>query len=365
VTDRPARIAAVEVVPLSFPLDPPFRAAVRLIDRVGVALVRIRDSDGVEGCGSAFAFGDDDLRPVVAIARTLGAGRIGGDAAGPERHAREMHAALALAGAGGPAIAALSAIDIALWDLFGRRAGVPLWRLLGGAHPAIATYGSGGSLALSTDALVAEMAGFVATGHRAVKLKAGHGMAGDRERIAAVRAAVGPDVRIAVDGNQQWTPKAAIRWARTMADLDPWWLEEPVRADDLVGHAEVRAAIPIDVASGETLFGAVDASRCIAMRAVDIVMPNLQRVGGISAWRRVAAAADLAGVPIAAHVYPEVQLHLMCAQPNGLVLEWWPGWPWLWQESIAIVDGRARPGERPGTGFTLDADRVAAHRLDD
>ncbi|MGE0800448.1 MAG: mandelate racemase/muconate lactonizing enzyme family protein [Lautropia sp.] len=357
-------ITAVDVEPLAFPLSPPFRAAVRLIDRVCVALVRVRDDAGREGCGTAFAFGDDDLRPIVAVARALGAGRVGADAAAPERNAREMMAALALAGAGGPAIAALSAIDLALWDLLGQRAGLPLWRLLGAARDSVPTYGSGGSLALPTDALAAEMAGFVAAGHRAVKLKVGHGIAGDRTRIAAVREAVGADVRIAADGNQQWTPKGAIRWAQAMADLDLWWLEEPVRADDLAGHAEVRAGTPIDIASGETLFGASDAARCITTRAVDVVMPNLQRIGGISAWRKVAAAAELAGVPVAAHVYPEVQLHLMCAQPNGLVLEWWPGWPWLWQESIAIADGRARPPEQPGLGFTLDTDRVAAHRME-
>jgi L-alanine-DL-glutamate epimerase-like enolase superfamily enzyme len=358
------RIASVEVVPLRFPLVPAFRAAVRTIDSVDPVLVRVRDSDGHEGLGTAFAFGADDARPIVAAANALGRARVGGDPGAPEAHAQQMHAALALAGASGAGLAALAAIDVALWDLAARRARLPLWRMLGGTREAIPAYGSGGSLALATGALLDEVAGFVAAGHRAVKVKAGHGPRGDRERVQALREAFGAGLRIAVDGNQQWTPKAAIRWARELEALDLWWLEEPVRADDVAGHAEVRAAATMDVATGESLWGTGDAMRLVAARGADLLMPNLQRTGGIGAWRRLAAAAGLAGVPVAAHVHPEVQVHLMCATPNAVALECWPGWPWLWQEPLSVRDGLATPPHAPGLGFTLDEARVAAHRAD-
>ena len=308
------RIAAIEAVPLRFPLDPPFRAALGWIESVDLVLVRVRDTDGVQGTGTAFAFGADAARPILEIARTLGATRVGAPAAGVEGHASAMRAALALSGLGGPAIAALGAIDLALWDLVARRTGLPLWRLLGGARARIASYGSGGSLA--------------------------------------------------VDANQQFSPKAAIRWARAIEPFDPWWIEEPVRADDVAGHAEVRAAVEVDVASGETLTGTADAARMIAARAVDVLMPHLQRVGGLTAWRKLAAAAELSGIGMAAHVHPEVQVHLMCAVPGAVALEFWPGWPWLWHEPIAIADGFAIPPDAPGLGFTLDEDRVRAHRAD-
>jgi len=358
------RIAAVEVVPLHFALLPAFRAAVRTIDSVDPVLVRVRDDQGLEGLGLAFAFGADDARPIVEVARALGAARVGGDALAVESHTQAMRAALALAGAGGPALAALSAIDLALWDLAARRAGLPLWRMLGGARERIATYGSGGSLALSVDALVAETAGFMHDGHRAVKIKAGYGAATDAARVRALREAFGADLRIAVDGNQQWTPKAAIRWARTLEPLDLWWLEEPVRADDVAGHAEVRSAVAMDLATGETLFGMPDVARMLAGRGADLLMPNLQRVGGITAWRRLAAAAGLAGVPMAAHVFPEYQVHLMCAVPEAVALEWWPGWPWLWEERLQVRDGLATPPAGPGIGLTLDESLVRAHRAD-
>ena len=359
-----AVIRSVEAVPLRFPLEPPFRAAVRVIDSVDVVLLRIRDGDGREGLGLAFAFGSADARPILEVARTLGASRVGRDAATIERHWLEMRQLLGLAGAGGPAIAALSAIDMALWDLFGRISGQPLWRLLGGVRERIATYGSGGSLALSTEELVRESASFVEAGHRAIKIKAGHGVTGDLERVSAVRECVGPGVRIAVDGNQQWRPKAAIRWARELEPLDIWWLEEPVRAGDFAGHAEVRAGVSMDVATGETLFGVDDAVRCIQQRATDILMPNLQRIGGITGWRKIAAFAELSDFSMAAHVYPEVHAHLMCATPNAMALELWPDWPWLWTEPLLIEEGHAKPPAGPGLGLTLDEPRVQAYRVD-
>ena len=364
----PGRIASVTATPLRFPLAPPFGAAVRRIDSVDPVLVRVRDEDGREGIGTAFGFGAADARPIVEVVRSLGETRVGQPALALEHHWREMHQLLALAGAGGAGLAALSAIDLALWDLAGRTAGTPLWRLLGGARERVGVYASGGSLGLSTDALVNEAMGFVEAGHIAVKLKMGHGESADRQRLRAVREAGGAQLAIAADGNQQWTAKAAIRWAHAMEDLQLAWLEEPVPAGDLEAHAEVRSAIAMDLATGETLFGAAEAARAIRSRSCDILMPNLQRVGGITGWRKVAAAAELAGVRMAGHVYPEFHLHLLCATAavdgSAPVLELWPGWPWLWQERIELKAGCAAPAERPGHGFTLDEALVRAHRSD-
>lgn len=362
----PGRIASVTATPLRFPLQPPFRAAVRLIDSVDPVLVRVRDEDGHEGIATAFGFGAADARPIVELVQSLGATRMGQPVLAIERHWQEMHALLALAGVGGAGLAALSAIDMALWDLAGRSSGTPLWRLLGGARQQVGVYASGGSLGLSTEALVQEAMGFIGQGHRAIKVKAGAGPSEDRQRLRALREAGGEGLRIAADGNQQWSAKAAIRWAHAMQDLELAWLEEPVPAADLQAHAQVRQAIAMDLATGETLFGVDQAHRALRTGACDILMPNLQRVAGITGWRKIAAAAELTGVRMAGHVHPEFQLHLLCASGavdgREPVLELWPGWPWLWQESIELQDGTARPSERPGHGFTLDEERVSAHR---
>lgn len=362
----PGRIACITATPLRFALAPPFRAAVRLIDSVDPVLVRVRDEEGREGIASAFSFGAADARPIVELVHSLGATRVGQPALAIERHWQEMHALLALAGVGGAGLAALSAIDMALWDLAGRTSGIPLWRLLGGAREQVGVYASGGSLGLSTEALVQETLGFVALGHKAVKVKAGGGEKTDRQRLLALREAGGEGLRIAADGNQQWSAKAAIGWARAMEDVQLAWLEEPVPAADLDAHAQVRQAISMDLATGETLFGMPEAHRALRAGACDILMPNLQRVAGITGWRKIAAAAELAGVRMAGHVHPEFQLHLLCASGavhgREPVLELWSGWPWLWQEQIEVKDGAAQPNERPGHGFTLDEERVQAHR---
>lgn len=362
----PCRIASVSATPLRFALEPPFRAAVRLIDSVDPVLVRVRDDEAREGTAIAFGFGAADARPIVDLVHSLGATRVGLPSLAIERHWQEMHALLALAGVGGAGLAALSAIDMALWDLAGRSSGLPLWRLLGGAREQVGVYASAGSLGLSTEALVQEAMGFVALGHNAIKVKAGGDLKQDRQRLSALREAGGGGLRIAADGNQQWSAKSAIRWAHAMQDLQLAWLEEPVPAADHQAHAQVRQAIPMDLATGETLFGLAEAHRALRAGACDILMPNLQRVAGITGWRKLAAAAELAGVRMAGHVHPEFQLHLLCASGavdgREPVLELWSGWPWLWQEGIEWRDGMARPSERPGHGFTLDEERVQAHR---
>lgn len=359
----PARIETFELTALSFPLNPPFRAAIRLIDTVDILLIRIRAGNGLRGCGYAFAFGSADLAPVLASAKSLGALIVGEDANKTERLWARMTRALALVGASGPTLSALSAIDIALWDLAGQACGRPVADMLGGARDSIPVYGSNGSLQLSLDELVAEASGFSELGYPAYKFKIGASLAQDVERVRAVRKAVGPSFKLMADGTQQWSPKEAIRVAHALAPYDLWWLEEPVNAQDIEGCAEVRRAAPMNIATGETNFGVAESARLLQLGAADVLMPNLQRVGGITGWRKVAAMAELHRVPMASHVYGEIGVHLMCGVPNALTLEVVPWWPKLFNESLSVKDGMASPPSRPGLGLTLDEALVKAHAI--
>jgi L-alanine-DL-glutamate epimerase-like enolase superfamily enzyme len=356
-------IRSVEVDVLSFALDPPFRAAIRTFPSVEIVLARVGTDAGLEGHGHAFAFGRDDAATLAGLTAALGARLEGRDARGVEANWRAMWDALVFLGQSGAGLAAMAAIDLALWDILGKASGQPLHRLLGGARTAIPVYGSGGSLALSTAELAAEVAGHAEAGHRAVKIKLGHGREGDRARLAAVRDAVGPHVRIIADANQQWTPKQAVASAAALADFDLWWLEEPVPAARIEDCAVVRAAVPMAIATGETNFGAAEFERMLALGAADILMPNLQRLGGITPWRKVAAAAELRGIPVASHVFPGINAHLMCAVPNGLTLEIVPWWPHPFEEPLRIEDGHAAPPEGPGLGLTPDRAMIARHRI--
>lgn len=362
-TGNAPRVRSVEVDVLSFPLDRPFRAAIRIFPSVEIVLVRIGTDAGLTGCGQAFAFGRDDAAAVAGLVASLGARLDGLDARAVEAAWRTMGDALVFLGRSGAGLAAMAAIDVALWDILGKASGQPLHRLLGGARASVPVYGSGGSLALSTGELAAEAAGHAAAGYPAVKIKLGHGLAGDRERLAAVRDAVGSEMRIIADANQQWTPKQAVAAAAALADLGLWWLEEPVPAARIEASAAVRAAAPMEIATGETNFGAEEFDRMLALGAADILMPNLQRLGGITPWRKVAAAAELRGIPIASHVFAGINAHLMCAVPNGLTLEIVPWWPHPFQEPLRIEGGLATPPEGPGLGLTPDPAAIARHRI--
>ena len=359
----PLRIESFELTALAFPLNPPFRAAIRRIDTVDILLIRIRAGNGLLGCGYAFAFGSADLAPVLASANSLCASLVGEDASKTERLWARMMRSLALVGASGPTLSALSAIDIALWDLAGQACGRPVADMLGGARDAIPVYGSNGSLQLSVDELVAEAMGFARLGYPAYKFKVGGGLAQDLKRLRTVREAVGPSFKLIADGTQQWSPKEAIRVAHALAPYDLWWLEEPVNAQDIEGCAEVRRAVPMDIATGETNFGVAECARLLQRGAADILMPNLQRVGGITGWRKVAAMAELHRVPMASHVYGEIGVHLMCGVPNALTLEVVPWWPKLFNESLSIEDGMASPPSRPGLGLTLNNALIDAYSV--
>jgi L-alanine-DL-glutamate epimerase-like enolase superfamily enzyme len=357
------RIAEVRPTLLSFPLDPPFHSAVGLLPAVEIVLAEVRTERGLHGVGYAFAFSRDDAVTLAGLVGSLGARLVGRDALAVIANWQSMWQSVGFLGQLGAASAAIAAIDIAAWDILGKAAGLPLYRLLGAARESIPSYGSGGSLGLSLLELVAEMQAHVAAGHRAVKFKLGLGRAADLERVEAVRSAIGDDVRLIVDGNQQWTVKEAIAMADALAPFNPWWLEEPIPAANLEGYAELRAASRVPIATGETNFGAREFERLLALRGADVLMPNLQRVGGITPWRTIAAACSLRDVAVASHVAAEINVHLLCAIPNGLTLEMVPWWPRLFVETLAVDGGLVLPPERPGLGFTLDRSVIESHRL--
>jgi len=357
-------VASIEAIPLHVPLDRPFHAAVGVIASVNPILVIARDRDGCAGYGLAFAFGPGDARAIVAVISAIAPSAADAASGGIRAARRTMRRALEFIGLGGPALAAMSAIDMAFWDQMGRRIQTPLWQLLGGARPTAPAYASCGSLALDEHALVAEVQYLIDQGHRAVKIKC-RGEAGfDRRRLTALRAAFGEALQIAVDLNQALAVKEAIRWVDAVASYSPWWIEEPVDAQDLEGHARVRASISFDLASGENLYGERTALEAVRRGSADILMPNLQRIGGITSWLSVAAHAEAVGIRMGAHVHPEYQIQMMCAVDSAVAVECWPGWPWLWQEPLDCVEGHIHAPARPGMGFSPDWDTIDRYRID-
>jgi L-alanine-DL-glutamate epimerase-like enolase superfamily enzyme len=263
---------------------------------------------------------------------------------------------------------ALAAIDIAIWDILAQRAQVPLYRLLGGARERIAAYASAINIHLDGEPLLEQMRGFLAEGYRAVKMKVGRdNPEEDVERVASVRQLIGPAIRLMLDANQIWTAAEAIRRATLLRPYHPFWLEEPILADDRDGHVHVRQATGIPIATGETMYTRYEFADFIKAGAVDIVQADIVRVGGFTEWLKIAKLAESFNLPVAPHFLLELSAHALCAVPNGLILEDLKGGSLtdlgILAEPMQVKHGELQPSPRPGHGIVLNTDRLSRYEV--
>jgi L-alanine-DL-glutamate epimerase-like enolase superfamily enzyme len=270
-------------------------------------------------------------------------------------------------GSGGLTRSALASVDVALWDILAQKAGVPLYRLLGGARDRIRAYGSGINMHLDVPGLREQMRGFLDRGYRAVKMKVGKdNPEEDVERVGAVREAVGPEVLVMLDANQKWSAGEAIQRARMLARFNPFWLEEPVLADDRAAHCRVRDGAGIPLAAGETMYTRYEFADFLRSGALDVVQADIVRVGGFTEWLKIAKLAESFNLPVAPHFVMELAIHALCAVPNGLILEDLQGGSLtdlgLLAEPIRVERGEMAPPARPGHGIVLD--RAALRRYE-
>jgi len=275
----------------------------------------------------------------------------------------------------GITVAAISGVDLALWDLLGKSLGVPVWQLLGGRRRThMPAYASGGWAPAA--GIAEELRGFLAAGgFRMVKMRVGAGdgtLAHSVARVRAAREGLGPDVDLLCDAHGTWTVGEARRFCRQVADCDLGWLEEPVSADDPVGLAEVRAATDIPIAAGESEFTRFAFRDLIARRALDILQPDPSIAGGITECVRIEALASAHQLRFAPHMWGgaltfAAGLHLAVAATSGFVVEFSLGAnPMLHDlalEPFTVADGLVEAPNRPGLGVTVDETFVARHAL--
>ncbi len=275
-------------------------------------------------------------------------------------------------GRGGIAYIAISALDIALWDLQAKVENVPLYRLLGGEHRALPIYGSGGWTHLSEDALVQEMSSFVERGFTAVKMKVGKGFGqheeDDLQRVKRVREAIDGTVNLHVDANGAYEVEQAIRLSKKLADIGVSWFEEPVIADDLQGLARIKADSPIPIATGEHEYTSQGVSRVLTMNTTDILQPDAGRIGGVTGWQQAVRLAKETDTPVASHAFQLVHLHLALATPNFLILEYMSileACDSLWYADVPRpVNGMWAPfKDRPGLGVELSPEALETYSI--
>jgi L-alanine-DL-glutamate epimerase-like enolase superfamily enzyme len=232
--------------------------------------------------------------------------------------------------------------------------------MLGGARDRVPAYHSGGLwLSYPERALIEEAQAFVAAGFKAMKMRLGNAdPAVDIARVRAVRNAVGPDVKLMADANQGLNENQAIRLGRALEAFDLTWFEEPLPAWDVEGLARVAAALDTPIASGETEYTRYGFRRMLELRSADVLMPDLQRVGGVSEFMRVGHMAESHDVPVSSHLFPETSIQVLGALANASYLEYMPWFSALYNEKLEFDNGDALVPERPGFGFTFDTDYI-------
>jgi L-alanine-DL-glutamate epimerase-like enolase superfamily enzyme len=357
------KITAVESALLRVPTRKPIALAYPTHDLV---VTTIRTDQGLSGLGYSLVFGSSGSEAVLAYVRSrLGPLLVGEDPLFVERLWERLFRADRGIKRQGLAAYALSALDIGLWDLVGQAAGLPLFKLWGAATDRVAAYGSGGWGDYAVADLVGEAERYAAMGCRYYKMKIHDpDPRVNRERVRAVRDALGPGVRMMVDVNQKLDVLGNIRQAALLEEFDLVWYEEPVLADDLAACAEVARAIRIPVATGENNYTRFEFRELIERRAARYLMPDVCRANGFSETLRIGRLAAAHGALLSPHVVHELSLQVAGALANAFLVEfidWTP--PDLFVEMPRCEGGQFRVPDRPGHGMALAPGVEQRYRL--
>lgn len=325
---------------------------------------RLRDGQGREGLGYSYTVGAGGGAVHSLIARDLAEALSGQDESRIEALWEAMWWRLHFVGRGGPASFAIAAVDIALWDLKARQQEVPLWRLLGGHDPLVTAYAGGIDLHMTVDELLVQTQGNLERGFRAIKMKVGRDkLSEDLERVAAMRALLGPDFPLMVDANMRWRIDQALEASRRLAEHRLVWLEEPIAPDDVAGHVRLEREGAVPLAAGENLHSLAEFRQLVAAGGVSFPEPDVATCGGITVWMKVAHLAEAHGLPVTSHGVHDLHVHLLAAVPNKSYLEVHGfGLERFIEQPMILEEGRARAPDRPGHGVAFDWTELERYR---
>ena len=360
-------IIEVQVEVLKVTLEREYSAGGRKVDGNWHVLARITTSDGTEGFGYVVKQREDLVRAIAVATKELGKHLIGMDVMKVEAAWASLTAKADWLGPGGFLHWAIAPLDIAMWDAAGKIIGQPVYKMLGGYQNSIRAYASDALwYSLSLDELQASAARHATDGFSAIKLRLAKAAppAEQAERVRAAKRGAGPNVGIMVDATESWDFTRALEMARALQEAGIFWLEDPLHHSDLKGLAELSSKLDIAVTGGEHLYQLVQFRNTFKMRALDIVILDIARVGGITPWRKVASLAEAFHMKVCGHVMPEVHVHLLSAVPNGHMVEFMP-------RSTPILNGMPKPKdgilaapEGPGLGFSLNEKMIAKFRVE-
>ncbi len=357
------RIRSLRARALAVPMRRPLQTSTGAVSVAPLVLLDLETSGGITGRAYLFAISAGHLRPIVALLQSMSE-VVKNDALAPYEIERKLRARYTLLGVHNIVLFAMAGIDMCAWDALGQALGQPLVRLLGGESRPVAAYNSNG-LGIQNLKALAKEAEALAEGFSAVKLRLGRPEAkADLEALRAVKRAIGPQVTLMVDFNQALTVAEAVRRGR-MIDEEGGvlWIEEPVRADDFAGCARVAREVATPIQIGENFMGPEQMAQALAAGSCDYVMPDAQRIGGVTGWMRAAALAQAAGVEMSSHLFPEASAQLLAVTPTCHWLEYVDWANPVLREPARIEKGRVVLPARPGLGMQWDEKAVRRYAL--
>jgi L-alanine-DL-glutamate epimerase-like enolase superfamily enzyme len=336
-------------------------------ERVAVLLVHLETDDGLLSTGFAYTIQGSGRALLAAAVDDIAPILTGEDPLDHERLAAKVYWRLQSIGRRGLVAQAYSAFDVALWDLKSKSAGLPLYKLLGGAREATPAFvGDAGWPGMEPGDVLDVARPLLERGLMGVKLCQSGDPEADADRTQRVREALGEDIWLAVDAGQRYDYGTALAMGHFFEEeIGTDWFENPVLCEDVGAHARLAQKLEVPLAAGSFLFSREEFENYLVRDAVAVLRPDITRLGGLTAVLKITALAELHHRSVAPHALPEIGVHLACGLPGVSAIEY-VGWlqP-LWTESLRIEDGKLRPPDSPGLGLMLDPDAVAKFRLRD
>jgi L-alanine-DL-glutamate epimerase-like enolase superfamily enzyme len=350
-------IRMIDLVPKTTRLD-----AIQSFVSQETPFVTIYDSDGGIGTGFTYTIGTGGPSIMALLEHTLAPALIGKDPERLEQIWRDLLYITHATAVGAITSLAIAAIDIALWDLKCKKAGLPLWKAAGGTRDRIRLYTTeGGWMNFSPQELVENALSAREQGFKGSKIKIGSEFVSqDRARLSAVRDAVGDGYEIMTDGNQSFNLSQATRCAKMLEELNIAWFEEPLPADDVSAHVALATSTSVPIAVGESMYSPSQFKDYLHFGAASIIQVDVARIGGITPWLKVAHLAETYNVAVCPHFLMEIHLPLVCAVPNASWLEYIPQLDSVTGQKMKIEDGLAVAPDEPGLGIDWDWDAIKA-----
>jgi mandelate racemase len=345
------------------PMNRPLKTGGGEVGSAAMVLIDLLTEEGVTGCSYLFCPTPLVLRPLAKLLSNL-APLIEGDSLAPVEIERKLQQTFRLLGPQGLSAMAMAGIDMAAWDALAKSCEMPLVRLMGGQSCRIPAYNSCGLGMIGPERAAEEAQELLAPGFGAIKVRLGYEeLKTDLEVVRAIRDSVGEDAVLMSDYNQSLSVAEASRRTAALDEEGLYWIEEPTRADDYSGHARIRRDSKTPVQIGENWWGPHDAAKSIEAGASDCVMPDAMKIGGVTGWLRAAALAEVAGIPLSSHLFPEISAHLLAVSPTRHWLEYVDWADPILEKPLEIEDGHTSAPDAAGIGISWDEGAVQRYSV--